>query len=145
MEFYQPVSDIQGRSCSSPTIVSWNPYLLLWPIPVGVVCMGGPSSTAVALPDRWWCVCELCHIRSVSIHYRLFQIQLDAVLAVSWSFLMAVCLMGSATQLDYIQELQCGPVTKTSPANLHWIHMVIPTIVLVLVLQGGISKMHMSS
>ena len=98
---FRSISDIQGRPCSSPTIFSWNPYLLSGPIPVGVACMGGPSNTAVVLPGEWWCACELCHVRSVSIRSRLFQIHAEAVSAVSWSFLMVACLMRGATPIAF--------------------------------------------
>ena len=42
-----------GRPCSSPSIFSWNSYLLSGHIPVELVCMGDPSSIVVALPDGW--------------------------------------------------------------------------------------------
>ena len=93
------ISDIHGRPCSSPTIFSWNTCFLSGPISVEDLCvlMGGPSSTLVVLPGA----CESCHIRSVSIRSRLFQIHAEAISTVSRSLLMVACLMRGATQIAF--------------------------------------------
>ena len=88
------------------------------PIPVGVLCMGDPSSTAVALPGGWWCACESCHVRSVSIRSQLFQIHAEAVSAVSWSFLMVACLMRGATPIALKNFTVDCPTKQRQPTSL---------------------------
>ena len=128
--FADRISDIQGRPCSLPIIFSWNSYLLSGPIPVGVVCMGGLSDTAVALPGGWWCACESCHVRSVSIQSRLFQIHSEAVYAVSGSFLMVDCLMRGAKPIAFKNFTVDCPTKPRQPTSTRytWHFQPLPSI-----------------
>ena len=129
------ISDIQRRPCSSPTIISWNPYLLSGPILVGVVCMGGPSSTAVALPHGF-----VGHGVHAS---RVCSFRFHVVLAVPdprrglrrFLELPDGGLSDAWCNTNCIQEFHSRLSNKTVAANLHWIYMAFSAIVLNLVLQ----------